>query len=87
MTSSAREILQKFDGLSEKEQKTLVDKLLLRLAKTDWRSLSEEEVTSIALERFLELDAAEKGHEKSKTRRNLASRPRNRGKNSAVSGS
>jgi hypothetical protein len=59
MTATARALLDKFERLSEREQKDLAAKILLLCRKWDWPALTDEELTQIAEERFLALDMEE----------------------------
>jgi len=61
MTAAVQEIISKFDRLPAEEQREAAREILLRAAQIDTSPLTDEELTALADEAFLELDRREAG--------------------------
>ncbi len=59
MTTAVQSLLTNFDRLSEAEKRDAAREILRRTARWDSPSLTDEELTAIADETFLELDRQE----------------------------
>ena len=59
MTTAVEKLLDSFDHLSEIERRDAIAAILLRSARLEYPPLTDDELTAIAEERFLELDAQE----------------------------
>ena len=59
MTIAVQEILDRFDGLTEPEQREAAREILLRVLSGENSALSDEELTRLAKARFAEMDCAE----------------------------
>jgi hypothetical protein len=61
MTTAVKELLNRFERLSEQEQQEAARAILVRTAQMDSPELSDEQLTALADEAFLELDQREAG--------------------------
>lgn len=59
MSTTVEQILKSFDLLPNIEKQHLMKELLLRTSDIDFGPISDDELTMIAEEQFLELDAQE----------------------------
>lgn len=72
MTKRVQAILNSFERLSKEEQKDAVGEMIRRRKQSASPPLTDEELTLIAEERFLELDRREAAAGKSRPRRSVA---------------
>jgi hypothetical protein len=61
MTIAVQEILDRFNGLTEPEQREAAREILRRVPSGERSTISDDELTSLADELFLELDHREAG--------------------------
>jgi len=59
MTTAVQELISRFDQLNEQEQREAAREILLRTSRLESPPLTDEELTALADERFLELDRRE----------------------------
>ena len=59
MMTRVQELLITFEQFTESEKRELVVEILRRSAEWDWPQLTDQQLDSMAEERFLELDQAE----------------------------
>jgi hypothetical protein len=63
MTATVKKLLEAFDKLSEAEKHELLAQVIRRTVGAEYGSLTDEELTLVAEERFLERDKEEAVHE------------------------
>jgi len=63
MTASVANLLESFDGLSERERHEAVTEILRRVARLEYPPLDDEALTQISVMTFEELDARESADE------------------------
>ena len=68
MLASSQDVIQSFNGLPESEQRVVAAEILRRVADWDYPPLSDEDLCSLADERFRELDEREAKDGDSQTR-------------------
>jgi hypothetical protein len=59
MTTAVENLLANFDRLSEPEQRDAIREILRRTRQLDYQSLTDDELTALADETFVELDQRE----------------------------
>jgi hypothetical protein len=61
MTATVQKLLTEIDALSDSEKHEIAVAILHRSTTGDFGEVSDEDLTSLALERFIELDKEEAG--------------------------
>jgi hypothetical protein len=59
MTAAVKKLLIEIDALSDSERHAIAVEILRRSAEGDYGQVSDEELTSLALDRFIDLDKEE----------------------------